>query len=105
MIAPRPLLAAALLAAAAAGCAEVEDGVVKEVEPNSYFLSESYSRFLFDNAREKGMSRAAQFCLKMDRRVLVDYVVRGNANGIGAGSAKVNFRCLNRDDPELQHPR
>jgi len=93
-------VAAALLASAAAGCAEPD--LVKEVEPNSYFLTQDYSRFLFDGARQKGMSRAAEFCLKMDRRVLVDYVVRGPVNKIGAGTAEVNFRCLSQGDPELQ---
>jgi hypothetical protein len=92
-------VAAALLASAAAGCTELG---VKEVEPNSYFLTQDYSRFLFDSARQKGMSRAAEFCLKMDRRVLVDYVVRGPINKIGAGTAEVNFRCLYPGDPELQ---
>jgi hypothetical protein len=100
MIASRPLVAAALLATAAAGCAE--QNVVKEVEPNSYYLSENYTRYLFDGARQKGISRAAQFCSKMDRTVLVDVVLRGPTNARGAGSATVNFRCLYPGDPELQ---
>lgn len=103
MVAPRPLVAAVLLASAVAGCA-APDGV-KELEPNSYFLTESFSHGLFDSARERAVSRAAQFCLKTDRRVLVDYVLQGHTNGHGAGSAEVNFRCLYRGDPELQRPR
>ena len=103
MIAPRPLVAAALLATAVAGCAE--SGVVKEVEPNSYFLTESYSRGLFDSAQQRAVSRAAEYCIKMDRRVLVDYVLQGPTNGHGAGTAEVNFRCLGRGDPELQRSK
>jgi hypothetical protein len=105
MIAPRPLLAAAaaLLATASAGCAE--SGVVKELEPNSYFLTENYSRGLFDGAQQRAMSRAAEYCIKMDRRVLVDFVLQGPTNGHGAGTAEVNFRCLGRGDPELQRPK
>jgi hypothetical protein len=102
MLALRPLAAATLLAIAAAGCAE--PGVVKQIEPNSYSLSENYSRGLFDSARQRGVSRAADFCFKMDRRVLVDYVLQGLTNGHGGGSAEVTFRCLNRGDPELQRP-
>jgi hypothetical protein len=41
----------------------------------------------------------------MDRRVLVDYVLQGLTNEHGGGSALVNFRCLSRGDPELQHPK
>jgi hypothetical protein len=103
MIALRPLVAAALLATTAAGCAE--SGVVKELEPNSYFLTENYSRGLFESAHQRGVSRAAEYCFKMDRRVLVDYVLQGPTNGHGAGSAEVNFRCLTRGDPELQRPK
>jgi hypothetical protein len=103
MIASRPLVAAALLATAAAGCAAPD--AVKEVGPNSYFLSENYSRGLFDSARQRAVSRAGEFCLKMDRRVLVDYVLQGPTNEHGAGSAQANFRCLSRGDPELQQPR
>lgn len=103
MIAPRSLVVAALLASAA-GCSEPPGGV-KEVEPSSYFLTEHYSHFLFDGARQRGTSRATEFCLKMDRRVLVDYVVKGTTDRQGAGSAVVNFRCLNPSDPELQSPR
>jgi len=100
MIARRPLLAAALLATAAGGCAE--PSVVQQLEDKSYFLTENYSRGLFDGARQAGVSRAAQYCLKTDRRVFVDYVLQGPTNGHGGGSAQVNFRCLNQSDPELQ---
>lgn len=103
MIAPRPLVAAALLATAVAGCAESR--VVKELEPNSYFLTENYSRGLFDGAQQRAVSRAAEYCIKKDRRVLVDYVLQGPTNGHGAGTAEINFRCLGRGDPELQRPK
>lgn len=103
MIALRPLVAAALLATAVGGCAEA--GAVKEVEPNSYFLTENYSRGLFESAQQRAKTRAAEYCFKMDRRVFVDYLLQGPTNGHGAGSAEVNFRCLHRGDPELQHPK
>lgn len=103
MIAPRPLVAAALFASAAAGCAGPPDDV-KELGPNSYFLTENYGHGLFDSARQRAVSRAGQFCAKTDRRVLVDYVLQGHTNEHGAGSAEVNFRCLYRGDPELQLP-
>ena len=103
MIALRPLVAAALLAAAVAGCAG--SGVARELEPNSYFLTENYSRGLFESAQQRAISRAADYCIKMDRRVLVDYLLQGPTNGHGAGSAEVNFRCLDRGDPELQRPK
>ena len=103
MIALRPLVAAALLATAVAGCSDA--GAVRELEPNSYHLSENYSRGLFDGARQSGVARATEFCIKKDRRVLVDYVLQGPTNEHGGGSAEVNFRCLTRGDPELQHPK
>jgi hypothetical protein len=99
MIAPKPVVAAALLVVAA-GCGE--SGIVKETGPNSYFLSENYSRGLFDGARTRGMSRAGEYCFKTDRRVLIEYVLQGPTNEHGAGSAEVTFRCLYRGDPELQ---
>jgi hypothetical protein len=103
MIAPRPLVAAALLASAVAGCAE--SGVVKEVQSSSYFLTENYSRGLFDSAQQRAVSRATEYCFKINRRVLVDSVFQGPTNGHGAGTAEVNFRCLGRGDPELQRPK
>jgi hypothetical protein len=98
MIAPKPLVAAGLLVAAV-GCAET--GVVKETGSNSYFLTESYSRGLFDNARDRGVSRAGNYCFKTDRRAVIDYVLQGPTQH-GAGSAEVTFRCLYRGDPELR---
>jgi hypothetical protein len=99
MIAPKPLAAMALLVAVS-GCADT--GVVRETGPNSYFLSENYSRGLFESARDRGVSRAGEYCFKTDRRAIVEYVLQGPTNEHGAGSAAVTFRCLYRGDPELQ---
>jgi hypothetical protein len=99
VIARKPLVAVVLLAIAA-GCAE---GGVKQVDADSYFLTENYSRGLFDGARQRAVTRAGQYCFQKDRRVLVDYVLQGPTNEHGAGSAEVTFRCLSRGDPELQH--
>lgn len=102
MLAPKPLVAVALLAAAA-GCAEA--GGVKETGSNTYFLTENFSRGLFENARAKAVSRAGDYCFKTDRRLLIDYVLQGPTNEHGAGSAEVTFRCLYRGDPELQRTK
>jgi hypothetical protein len=99
MIAPKPLMAAALSVIAAA-CAETDE--VKATGPDSYFLTESYSHGLFESAREAAVSRAGQYCFKADRRVVVEYVLQGPTNGHGAGSAIANFRCLSRRDPGLK---
>ena len=102
MITPKPLVGA-MLVLAAAGCAETND--VKETGADSYFLAENYSRGLFEAARAKGMSRAGEYCVKTNRKVLVEYVLRGNTNEHGGGSALVTFRCLYRADPELQRAK
>ena len=88
---------------AAAAC--TQSGAVQETAPNTYFLSENFSRGLYDSAHDRAVSRAGEYCLKMDRRVLVEYVVQSTTNEHGAGSAVVSFRCLNRGDPELQHAK
>ena len=100
MIGPKPLAAVALLIVAS-GCAET--GTVRVTGPDSYFLSENYSRGLFESARDRGVSRAGEYCFRTDRRLLVEYVLQGPTNEHGAGSAEVTFRCLYRGDPEL-HP-
>lgn len=92
---------AVVLLAAVAACAGPD--VVEETGPDSYFLTEPYSHGLFDSARDRAITRAGQYCLKTDRRALVEYVLRGPTNGHGAGSAIATFRCLFRGDPEL-HP-
>jgi hypothetical protein len=88
---------------AAASCTQSE--AIKETAPDTYFLSESFSRGLYDSAHDKAVSRAGDYCLKTDRRVLIDYVLQGPTNEHGAGSAVVSFRCLHRGDPELQHAK
>jgi hypothetical protein len=91
------------VALAAAACTQGE--AIKETAPNTYFLSESFSRGLYDGAHDRAVSRAGEYCLKTDRRVLVDYVVQSTTNEHGAGSAVVSFHCLHRGDPELQHAK
>ncbi len=99
---PRLMLAAALLFAAA-GCAET--GNVKATGPDSFLLTENYTRGLFESARDRAISRAGQYCYGIDRRVLVQEVTQGVGNEHGAGSAEVAFRCLYRGDPELQRAK
>ena len=96
-------LAGAMLVLAGAGCAE--PAAVQQTGPNSFFLSEIFLRGEFDAARARAVTRAGEYCVNMNRKILVEYVVQGPTNGHGAGTALVNFQCLYRSDPALQRAK
>jgi hypothetical protein len=91
------------IAIAATACAQGD--AVQESGPNTYFLSENFSRGLYAGAHDRAVTRASDYCFKKDRRVLVDYVLQSPTNEHGAGSAIVTFHCLSRGDPDLQREK
>ncbi len=90
----------AAVTVAAASC--TERGDVERTGPDTYLVTENYSRGLFDDARNRAVIKAGEYCYRTYRRPLVQQVSQGSTTGHGAGSAKVTFRCLYRGDPELR---
>lgn len=92
------VLAACIACSILAACTTQSSGVLK-MGPDTYSASAAATPIAggYSEARKIALTEANQYCLQMGREILV--------KNIGAAtytSAQVTFRCLSKDDPELQ---
>ena len=88
-----------LLAVSIAGCAH--SGVVK-TGPDTYMVANSEWGFNSGSVEKaKAVAEADKYCLNMGREILV---INSTQNDVALGktpAAEVDFKCLQKGDPEL----
>lgn len=73
----------------------------QEDGPNTYLVTENYSRGLCDEARNRAVSRVSQYCFRMDRKVPIQKSCKGRRIS-AAQEAPRSLLCLYQGNPELQ---
>lgn len=94
------VLAACIACIILAACTTQSSGVLK-MGPDTYSASAAATPIAggYSEARRIALTEANQYCLQMGREILVE-----NIGAATYTSAQVTFRCLSKDDPELQRP-
>ena len=87
-----------------AGCA-MSSGVLK-MGPGTYTISATAAppRGGHSKAMEIALTEANQYCTQMGKEILVMNTQTVASAPFRGGSMEVTFRCLDKDDPELQRP-
>jgi len=85
-------------------CAQ-SSGVMK-MGPDTYTVSThaAPARGGESGAKRLSLTEANQYCDAQGKEILVTNIESGSSSHLPGGTVDITFRCLTKDDPELQRP-
>lgn len=98
------LIITTMATAVLAGCAF--SGSVQKLGPDTYSVGGIGSPMCGGSAcaQSAALEQANKHCESLGKEILVTNTSGGVSTGMGHGNAKVTFRCLAKNDRELQRP-
>ena len=85
-------------------CAQ-SSGVLK-LGPDTYNISVHAApvRGGTSGAKKVAITKANQYCLESNKEILVTNINTRPSSHLPGGTADINFKCLNKNDPDLVRP-